>query len=152
MNDERKDMAVQEELSPWLIRLLPLISTLVSGAAFWFAWLKVQDILDRPGFLLSDWSRLVLGTVMGLLCLAAAVLLLAGKSSGWSVLKGGLYMVPVMLASNLVIFIGHLIYNLFQGEGWPFLEKVFTEPRNIIIPAIIAALALLGALDKKKTN
>ncbi|WP_197254333.1 hypothetical protein [Paenibacillus dendritiformis] len=50
-----------------------------------------------------DWIRLGFISLMGILCLAASILLLLGRPSGMEVFTDGLEMVPLKLVSNLVV-------------------------------------------------
>ncbi|MDF2923847.1 MAG: hypothetical protein K0R57_2761 [Paenibacillaceae bacterium] len=142
----------KEQAPQWLQRFFPFISILLGGAVLWYSWYRYQDMgEENPGFPGSEWLKLGLLAIIGVVLLTAAVLHAAGSSSGWPVFRTGLYLIPVMLMINLVILLVSVVYNIFQGKAQPLLKQVFTEPRNLIIPIVVIAVAVLGSLDKRKS-
>ena len=140
--------------SQWLIGLFPLISAVISGVALWYTWFRFNTILalaDSPWYL---WIRPALTGVLGIVFLLATLLFLLGKSSGRSVFKGGLAMVPVILFSNLVIaVVFKLIPSIFNGNAKPFLEHLYTKPLDkaiLSVAIIVLLLSLVKAIKSKK--
>ncbi|WP_028612837.1 hypothetical protein [Paenibacillus harenae] len=134
-----------------VIKWLPLFSAVVGGGALWYTWIKYLDMAE-PAVPWYGWIRLAFTLLIGVLCLAATVLLLLGKPFGMSVLKGGLTLVPIMLMMNLVILVIRIIQNIALGKAQPFFERIFTEPRNFAIPIIVMSLILLSVISKKEKN
>jgi hypothetical protein len=108
--------------------------------------------MNQSGFLWYGWIRLAFMLLIGILCLLATILFILGKSSGWSVFMGGLFMVPLMLFSNLVILAFRVIQNIVQGNAQPFFDRLFTQPENIAIPIVVITLVLLGFVGRRDKN
>jgi len=141
------------ETPQWLLNLLPFISIILGSGALWYAWLRYNSILNRPDYQWLSWIQPALIALMGLLCLSAAVLFIAGKPSGWSVFKVGVSIVPLVLFSNLVILVFRVIQNIIQGNASPFFDRLLTQPYKILlIPIVIIALVLLGSLGKREKD
>ncbi|RRJ63474.1 hypothetical protein EHV15_11455 [Paenibacillus oralis] len=145
--DSRENLA--QESPDWLGKTLALLSALLVAGAFWYTWYSYQDWMAGTGVPWYGWIRLAFTLLIGVFCLAATLLFIMGKRSGWSVFRAGLVLVPVMLASNLIILIIRAVIGVFEGKALPLFEKIFSDPKSIAVPVIILALALLGALSKK---
>lgn len=146
------DGTANRNMPDWFIRMFPWISALLGGGALWYTWFRYHDLASRSELFWHEWIRLAFMLLFGALCLAATVLFFLGKSSRWSVFMGGLYMVPLLLVSNLVILIVRVILNIVQGKAQPLFEKLFAQPKNIAIPIIVIALVLLSILGKADQN
>ncbi|MFE5323087.1 hypothetical protein ACFQ88_30855 [Paenibacillus sp. NPDC056579] len=132
----------------WLLKWIPVLSSALGGGALWYSWLLYHE-MALSGLAWHGLIKAVFMAGAGILCLAAAVLFLAGRSSGWSVLKGGLSLIPIMLMTNLMILLIRGVLALVQGEAQPFWDRLFSEPKHLIIPVIVVAFALLGVLNKR---
>ncbi|MEC0329526.1 hypothetical protein P4H42_07810 [Paenibacillus macerans] len=148
MHQDRKEKLAPD--SPdWLGKTLAFLSALLGAGAFWYTWYSYQDWMAGTGVPWYGWIRIAFMLLIGVFCLSAALLFIMGKRAGWSVFQTGLMLVPVMLASNLIIVIIRAVIGAFQGKTLPFFEKIISDPKSIAVPGIILALALLGALSKK---
>lgn len=83
--------------------LQPLFSVILGAAALGFTWYKFSDIVNSSEVQWHEWVRPAFTLLIGILCLAATVLLLARKPSGKEIFKWGLYMVPIMIIANLLV-------------------------------------------------
>jgi hypothetical protein len=131
---------------------LSFISTFLSGAALWYAWLRFNRMLNRPELNWYAWIQPAAMALVGVLCLLAAILLILGKPSGMSVFKAGLSIIPLLLFSNLVILVFRVIQNIIQGRAESMLIHLFTEPRNLLIPIVVITLILLGYLGRNSPD
>ncbi|MCM3703620.1 hypothetical protein [Paenibacillus macerans] len=145
--DSRENLA--QESPDWLGRALAFLSALLGAGAFWYTWYSYQDWMAGSGVPWFGWIRLAFTLLIGVFCLAATLLFIMGKHSGWPVFQTGLMLVPVMLASNLIILIIRAVIGVFHGQPLPLFEKIISDPKSLAIPGIFLALALLGALSKK---
>ncbi|MBD2871383.1 hypothetical protein [Paenibacillus arenilitoris] len=152
MNDNGQPVKAIGDAPDWVIKCLPLLSTVVGGGALWYTWFKYNEMVEQAGGPWYGWIRIGFTLLIGVLCLAATVLFLFGRSSAWDVFKTGLFLVPVMLVANLVILVIRAIVSVVQGEAGPFFDKLFDSPQNIIIPVIVIALVTLGVMSKKDEN
>lgn len=148
-NSEEK---LTDQTPKWLLNVLPFVSAILGSGALWFAWLRYNSIVNRPQFHWYDWIQPAFIALMGILCLWATLLFILGKPSGLSVFTYGLSIVPLILFSNLVILVFRIIQNIIQGNAQPFLDSLFTQPRNLVIPMIVIVLILLGYLEKRVKN
>ncbi|MCX7749671.1 MAG: hypothetical protein N2645_22685 [Clostridia bacterium] len=136
-----------------LTKWLPLLSGVLGAGALWYSWFSISDMTGNSGVHWYEWRQPVFILLLGVLCLAATSLLIAGKSSGWTVFTWGLMMVPIMLIVNLVVLAIRIVQNVLQGNALPFFKRLFDDPSKLIfIPIVILALVLLGALDKNKSK
>ncbi|WGU96168.1 hypothetical protein QJQ58_07950 [Paenibacillus dendritiformis] len=149
-----KEKEAANETPDWFRKLLPVISAVLGFGALWYTWYRYHDMANWPAAPWSDWIRLGFMSLLGILCLAASILLLLGRPSGMQVFTGGLAMVPLMLVSNLIIFGFRMIYRLIQEGAQPLWDHLL-QPKNAIIPIIVIALALLSSLtagEKKEKS
>jgi hypothetical protein len=135
--------------------LLPLISLVLGGGMLWFAWFRVDLIgVNQPDANWYPWVQNAAIALSGVLCLVATVLFFFDKTSGKAMLKSGLSILPLLLFTNLVIFIVRVIQNILQGNVTFLVDRLLAPPyRILIIPAIVIVLILLGILgdsDRKK--
>lgn len=151
MNNNHEEK-VTNQTPKWLLILLPFISTILGGAALWYTWFRYNGVVNRPEFHWYSWILPAFMALAGILCLSATLLFILGKSSGWSVFKAGLSIIPLILFSNLVILVFRIIQNIIQGNAKPFFDSLFTQPRNMVIPMVVIVLILLGYLDKRVKN
>lgn len=151
-NNSQEKLAYQTP--KWLINLTPLAAIALSGAAFWYAWLKYNNIMNQLESHWYVWISPVLIVLVGILCLLAAILFIAGKPSAWSVFMGGLSIIPIALFSNLVILIFRVIQNTVQGNADPFLARLSTSPLKTILTiiAIVIVLSVVEGIKKVKNN
>jgi hypothetical protein len=127
---------------------LSFVSTILGGGALWYAWLRYNMMLNRPDLNWYGWIQPMAMALVGILCLSATILLILGKLSGRSVFKAGLSIIPLLLFSNLIILVFRVIQNIIQGRAQSIFDRLFTEPRNILIPIVVIALLLLGYLGR----
>jgi len=149
MNNNREEK-LANETSKWLRFLLPLISTALGSGALWYAWVRYNMLMNRTDSYWYGWIQVALIAFMGILCLSATVLSISGRSSGWSVFKLGLSIVPLLLFSNLVILVFRIVQSIMQGNAKLFFDRLLTQPQKLIlIPIVIIVLLLLGALSEQ---
>jgi hypothetical protein len=145
----------EEHEMPKRLRIfLSLVSAILSGGALWYAWLRYSGTLDQPApFWWYDRVQPGFIALAGILYLLATILFLLSSSAGWSVLKAGLSIIPLLLFSNLMVFIVRIVQSVLQGNASFFFERVIAQPHKfILIPIIVIALMLLGALGKYESN
>ena len=140
------------ETSRWSLILLSVVSTILGSGALWYSWFRYTSIVNRPDFQLYNWIQPAFIALMGILCLSATILFISGKSSGWSVFKAGLSIVPLILFSNLVILIFRVIQNILQGNAIPFISRLYVSPLNKAILAVALMLTLLSVLKGMKKS
>jgi hypothetical protein len=142
------------QMPRWLTKLLPLIATVVGAGALWIAWFQYIGIMDQPQSEWYAWIRPVLMSLVGLLCMMAAILFMTAKPSAWSVFVGGLSIIPIMLFSNLVILIFRVIQNIMLGDVDPFLSRVSSSPLKVIlnIMVVLIVLSVIQGIKKSKND
>lgn len=140
------------ETSRWSLILLPVVSTILGSGALWYSWFRYNSIVNRPDFQWYNWIQPAFIALMGILCLSATILFISGKSSGWSVFKAGLSIVPLILFSNLVILIFRVIQNILQGNAIPFISRLYVSPLNKAILAVALMLTVLSVLKGMKKS
>jgi hypothetical protein len=138
--------------SKWQSILLALTSAILGISALWFTWFLYSGIANRLDIALYNWIQLASIALMGSLCLAAAILFIIGKPSGWSVFKAGVSIVPLLLFSNLVVLLFRVIQNLIQGNGISLLSRLYASPLNKAILGIVLVLILLSVLKEAKKS
>lgn len=148
--NENGEKATSPGASKGLFGIFSLASVVLGGGAIWYTWFECVKLASAPMFHWYEWIRPALMAVMGVLCLSAAVLFLLGKPSGSPVFKAGLFMVPLMLASNLVILAGQAAYRIVRGDALSFFERLIAQPHNLVIPFIVLAMIMLGVLDSRE--
>ncbi|MGI2329035.1 hypothetical protein [Planococcus sp. YIM B11945] len=135
----------------WVQIALPFASLFLAALAFWYTWSKYTDLINAPEVSWLQWApRLSLIAVAGLLFLGSAVLYLLNRQSSWSAFIAGLYMVPVILFVNLIVFLMVLTGKLFgnangviSGAIDPFWENLsMPSPRAIVIQSVIILIAI----------
>ncbi|UHA72544.1 hypothetical protein [Paenibacillus sp. 481] len=145
-NNQEQERRVSTD---WFVNILPLLSASLGGAALWYTWFMYGTLAqaDVPWY---NWIRPAFLLLCGILCLVSTALFVLGKSSAWSVFKGGLFMIPMMLMSGLIMLVIRAIQHVIQGSAQPFLVQMFTDPKNLIIPIIVMAFVILGSLSKRE--
>jgi len=134
----------------WLLILRPFVSALLGVSALWYAWYRYTNMAYRPDSQWYGWIQLALIAMMGILCLSAVALFVSGKSSGSSVFKAGLSIIPLLLFSNLVVLMFRAIQNIIQGNATFFLDRLIAQPQRIVLILIVLiALGLLGSLNER---
>lgn len=153
MNHKSEEKVI-DQTPKWLVNLTPLIAIALGGVAFWYAWLKYNNIVNQPEFHWYIWISPVLMVLVGVLCLAATILFIVGRTSAWSVFMGGVSIIPLILFSNLVIFIFRIIQNTVQGNADPFLSRLSTSPLRTILTIIVIVilLSMVEGIKKVKNN
>ena len=136
----------------WLSSLLPVASAILGGGALWFVWVRYNSIVNRPEIHWYDWLQPAGMTLVGILCLLATVLFIAGKRSAWSVFKAGLSSIPLILFINLLILMFRIIQNIFQGNAIAFLSRLYASPLNKVILAVVIIIILLSIVKGMKAN
>ncbi len=144
----------QEETPAWLIKLLPLASILLSGAALWYTWIRWKDLTSGTEDLWFEWIRPAFTLVIGIVFLAAAVIQLSGRAAaGWSAFTLGWVLVPAMLFTNLVVLLVRGAVGIIQGEAAPIFEKIAGQPLKVFaIPLIVIALVVISQMISKKNK
>jgi hypothetical protein len=153
MNTTNQEIST-DQTPKWLITLFAFIAAVLGVAALWVAWFQYGEILNQPQANWYVWIRPVLMAVVGILCLVALVLFVAGRPSAWSVLVGGLSIIPIILFSNLVILILRVIQNIMQGNTDPFLSRFSESPLKVILNIIVVVIVLsvIQGIKKSKDN
>ncbi len=140
-------------LSPGWLRFWSFVLAI---GAFWYIWFKYDDIVNSAvsGYdYWYVWIRPALIALVGILCLLAAILSLAGKHTAPSMFMGGISVILFILLSNLVIFVIRVVHRIFAGDAGPVFDRIFAEPHKVfLVPLIILALATIHSLSKKKDN
>lgn len=140
-------------LSPGWLRFLCFVLSIV---AFGYIWFKYSEIVNSSvsGYdYWYVWIRPALIGLVGILCLLAAILSLAGKRSAPSVLMGGISVILFILLSNLVILVIRVVHRIFAGDAGPVFERIVAEPHKVfLIPLIILVLAMIHSLSKNKKD
>jgi hypothetical protein len=138
----------------WRAALLPLTSLVLGGGALWLVWFRSTITVSQPDANWYPWVQTAAIALSGILCLVAAVLFIFDRASGKAMLKTGLSIIPLLLFTNLVIFIARIIQNIIQGNSGFFFDRALAQPQKILfISLIVIALILLGSLsdpDKKE--
>ena len=132
--------------------LLILISAVVGSGALWFAWFRYSIVVNRPEFNLYNWIQLAAIILVGILCLSATSLFILGKSSGGSVLKTGLSIIPLLLFLNLIILVFRVVQSIFQGNALSFISRFYVSPLNkaiLVLVVIIILSSVIKAIEKK---
>jgi hypothetical protein len=133
-----------------LLPLMSLLSLIPGGAALWYAWLRSGSLMNLPVVHWYQWVQPALFGLMGILCLLAAILFLLGRSSGWSVFKFGLSIVPLVLFSNLIVLLFRVIQNMLQGNPTFIFDRLVAQPQKILFVLIVLiALGWLGSLNER---
>jgi hypothetical protein len=146
-------MAQRATTSDWLPKTLPFVSALITVGSLWYCWTKYHDMMDASGTPWQAWIRVAFIGVMGILCLAATVLFVIGKRSGWTVLELGLFMVPALMFTNLIVLLVRAVISLFQGHFPAVLDRALSSPGKFIsIPIVIFVIVLLGVVSKENPN
>lgn len=127
---------------------LSFISTLLGGAALWYAWLRSTNLLSRSDINWYDWIQPSMVVLFGLLSLGSAMLFIMRKPEASSYFKLGLAIIPLTLFINLLILLFRGVTSLWQGNAGFLLERVLSQPQKfILIPVIIIALIMLDRLN-----
>ncbi|WP_308637220.1 hypothetical protein [Paenibacillus silvisoli] len=103
------------------------------------------------------WITPALLTLAGVLCLLAAILLLARRTAGRDVLELALALIPITLALRLVtvivIFIGTAARKLFDGSiGSFFSDLDFTSTKFIVNVAVVVVIIALVSIRRTAKN
>jgi hypothetical protein len=143
------------EMPRWLIAVLPIISAVLGGVALWYTWFRYTEMIGQSGFYWYEWVRPALIAGVGILFMVATLLFLLSKSSGWSVFKLGLSMIPLILLLNLIVLIlFRVIPSVVQGNAIPFIAKLYEQPHNKVLLGIAIVVILLsvvkGVINNKK--
>jgi hypothetical protein len=139
------------DTSRWRSIMLALISAILGSGTLWFIWIRYESLRSQPDFYWFNWIQLAGFALLGALCLWASILFVSGKSSGWSVFKAGLSIIPLILFFNLMILVYRGIQNIIRGNAYFFFERVLNQPHKvIIILVVVIALTVLGSLTEKK--
>ncbi|MBA4602035.1 hypothetical protein [Thermoactinomyces mirandus] len=137
-------------LSPGWLRFWSFVLSVV---AFCYIWFKYSDIVNSAvsGYdYWYVWIRPALIGLVGILCLLAAILSLAGKRSATSVFMGGISVMLFILLSNLVILVIRVVHRIFAGDAWPVFERILERPhRVIVVLLVVLTLSILHSLSKK---
>jgi hypothetical protein len=140
------------QMPKWSQPSLALVSAILGVGVLWFVWFRYSGISNRPEISLYHWIQLVSIALIGILCLSAAILFIAGKPFGWSVLKAGLSIVPLLLFSNLVVLLLRVSQNVMQGHGISLLSRLYASPLNKAIVGVVILLILLSVIkDVRKS-
>jgi hypothetical protein len=143
----------QNKASNGSLALLALSSLILGSSALWFTWIRYDRLLNQPGTYWYNWVQLAGIALLGILCLCAAILFILGKSSGRSVFKVGLSIIPILLFANLMNLVFRNIQSIFRGNTTFFFERMFAQPyKLLLILAVVIALAVLGSLNEKDEN
>jgi hypothetical protein len=107
--------------------------------------------MNHPDVYWYNWVQTAGIALMGILCLSAALLAIAGSPSARSVFSFGLSIVPIILFTNLMMLVIRGIQNILQGNATVFFDRLFEQPfRILFILAIVIALAVLRSLNEKR--
>lgn len=140
-------------LSPGWLRFWSFV---LGIGAFGYIWFKYNDIVNVSvsGYdYWYVWIRPALIGLVGILCLLAAILSLAGKGSAPSVFMGGISILLFILLSNLVILVIRIVHRIFTGGAVPVFERILAEPYKVfLVPLIILVFAMIGSLSKNKKD
>lgn len=130
--------------------LMTLASATIGGGLLWFVWFRYTSSLYGVEISWYNWIQLTALALMGVLCLAAGILFLTGKPSGWTLFKTSLLILPLLLFSNLIVFLFRVIQSTVQGNGISLLSRLYASPLNKAILGVILIIIVLSALKEIK--
>lgn len=131
--------------------MLCFMSIVLSGAAIWYTWLRVTNLVSRADDRWYEWIQPLLMVLFAVICLVAAALFLFRKSEAASYFKLGLSVIPLILFVNLMILLVRAAASVWQGDAGFLLERVLSQPHKfVLIPLIIVAWILLERLSGSK--
>jgi len=132
---------------------MTFVSALLGGGAAAFVVIGYDSLIGGAPFPWLGWVRFGFVSLAGFLCFAAAALYLLGRWSGKDVLKGGLSLIPAMLAVNLIVLAVRNVLKLFQGDAFGWIERLFSHPAKLIGPAaVLIVLVILGLLKEGESK
>jgi hypothetical protein len=146
--DKQKNL---EDPTPKWFGVLPL---LVACAAFWFAWSQYDHLVHQPQLEWYAWIRPVLMILLGVSCLVAFTLFIAGNTYAWSGFISALSIIPIMLFTNLIVLIFRMLQNIGQGSPDAFLSRLSTSPLKVILNfvVVVIVLSVIQAIKKRENN
>ncbi|AEG59952.1 hypothetical protein [Desulforamulus ruminis] len=142
-------------LPHWFQRIIPLISVILSALAFSYVVYRY----NQASLELVHWVRIIIFALIGIVSLFSAVLYAFNKELSWKWVIGGLSLIPILLALQLIL----LFMNIFKVAIGSILEgrlpetvRMFIENYpskfDIIILAVLFMAGILWVIDKLRTK
>ncbi len=142
-------------LPHWFQRIIPLISVILSALAFSYVVYRY----NQASLELVHWVRIIIFALISIVSLFSAVLYAFNKELSWKWVIGGLSLIPILLALQLIL----LFMNIFKVAIGSILEgrlpetvRMFIENYpskfDIIILAVLFMAGILWVIDKLRTK